>query len=78
MSELAYEIETIHTAYAFKRMHYPKYLFNKFRVRRIGFQRKQISLKIFGFIQQAGQSRQKIFRSGIAFTLGIFAWFILG
>jgi thiol:disulfide interchange protein DsbD len=35
-----------------------------------------ISLKIFGFIQQAGQSRRKIFRSGIAFTLGIFAWFI--
>jgi thiol:disulfide interchange protein len=35
-----------------------------------------ISLKSFGFIQQAGQSRQKIFRSGIAFTLGIFAWFI--
>jgi thiol:disulfide interchange protein DsbD len=35
-----------------------------------------ISLKIFGFIQQAGQSRQKILRSGLAFTLGIFAWFI--
>ncbi|MGE5215333.1 MAG: thioredoxin family protein, partial [Nitrospirota bacterium] len=35
-----------------------------------------ISLKIFGFIQQAGQSRRKIFRSGIAFTVGIFAWFI--
>src|SRR5207249_5068536 len=35
-----------------------------------------ISLKIFGFIQQAGQSRHKIFRSGIAFTIGIFAWFI--
>src|SRR5205807_6909315 len=35
-----------------------------------------ISLKIFGFVQQAGQSRQKIFRSGIAFTIGIFAWFI--
>jgi thiol:disulfide interchange protein len=35
-----------------------------------------ISLKIFGFIQQAGQSRQKIFRSGIAFTLGILVWFI--
>jgi thiol:disulfide interchange protein len=35
-----------------------------------------ISLKIFGFIQQAGQSRQKIFRSGIAFTTGIFAWFL--
>ncbi|MFZ0917967.1 MAG: protein-disulfide reductase DsbD domain-containing protein [Candidatus Udaeobacter sp.] len=35
-----------------------------------------ISLKIFGFIQHAGESRQKILRSGIAFTLGIFAWFI--
>jgi thiol:disulfide interchange protein/DsbC/DsbD-like thiol-disulfide interchange protein len=35
-----------------------------------------ISLKIFGFIQQARQSRQKIFRSGLAFTTGIFAWFI--
>ena len=35
-----------------------------------------ISLKIFGFIQQAGQNRQKIFRSGLAFTAGIFAWFI--
>src|SRR4029450_5940599 len=35
-----------------------------------------ISLKVFGFVQQAGQSRQKIFRSGIAFTIGIFAWFI--
>jgi thiol:disulfide interchange protein/DsbC/DsbD-like thiol-disulfide interchange protein len=35
-----------------------------------------ISLKIFGFVQQAGQSRQKIFRSGVAFTVGIFAWFI--
>jgi len=35
-----------------------------------------ISLKIFGFIQQAGQSRQKILRSGIAFALGIFSWFI--
>jgi len=35
-----------------------------------------ISLKIFGFIQQAGQSRQKIFGSGLAFTAGIFAWFI--
>ena len=36
-----------------------------------------ISLKIFGFIQQAGQSRQKILRSGIAFAIGIFAWFIV-
>jgi thiol:disulfide interchange protein DsbD len=35
-----------------------------------------ISLKIFGFIQQAGQSRQKILRSGVAFTIGILAWFI--
>jgi len=35
-----------------------------------------ISLKIFGFIKQAGQSRQKILRSGIAFVGGIFAWFI--
>src|SRR6266516_654338 len=35
-----------------------------------------ISLKIFGFIQQAGQSRRKVLRSGIAFTAGIFAWFI--
>jgi thiol:disulfide interchange protein DsbD len=35
-----------------------------------------ISLKIFGFIKQAGQSRQKILRSGLAFIGGIFAWFI--
>ena len=35
-----------------------------------------ISLKIFGFIQQAGQSRQKILRSGIAFAGGVFAWFV--
>src|SRR5437870_8830437 len=35
-----------------------------------------ISLKIFGFIQHAGRSRQKIFRSGIAFAAGIFAWFV--
>ena len=35
-----------------------------------------ISLKIFGFVQHAGQSRQKIFRNGLAFALGIFAWFL--
>jgi thiol:disulfide interchange protein DsbD len=35
-----------------------------------------ISLKIFGFIQHAGQSRRKILRSGMAFTTGIFAWFV--
>src|SRR5689334_9267152 len=35
-----------------------------------------ISLKIFGFIQQAGQSRGRIFRSGLAFIAGIFVWFL--
>jgi thiol:disulfide interchange protein DsbD len=35
-----------------------------------------VSLKIFGFIQQAGQSRRKVLRSGIAFAVGIFAWFV--
>ena len=35
-----------------------------------------ISLKIFGFIQHAGQSRRRILRSGLAFIAGIFAWFI--
>jgi thiol:disulfide interchange protein/DsbC/DsbD-like thiol-disulfide interchange protein len=35
-----------------------------------------ISLKIFGFIQQAGQSRQKVLRSGLAFVAGIFVWFV--
>ena len=35
-----------------------------------------ISLKIFGFVQQAGQSRGRIFRSGLAFIAGIFVWFL--
>jgi thiol:disulfide interchange protein DsbD len=35
-----------------------------------------ISLKIFGFIQHAGQSRRRVLRSGLAFIAGIFAWFI--
>jgi thiol:disulfide interchange protein DsbD len=35
-----------------------------------------ISLKIFGFIQHAGQDRKRILRSGLAFIAGIFAWFI--
>ncbi|CAN5651423.1 thioredoxin family protein [soil metagenome] len=35
-----------------------------------------ISLKIFGFIQHAGQSRRRILRSGLAFVAGVFAWFI--
>jgi thiol:disulfide interchange protein DsbD len=35
-----------------------------------------ISLKIFGFIKHAGDSRARIFGNGLAFTVGIFAWFI--
>ncbi|MGI9114432.1 MAG: hypothetical protein DLM52_09150 [Chthoniobacterales bacterium] len=35
-----------------------------------------ISLKIFGFVQQTGQSRTRILRSGLAFIAGIFVWFI--
>lgn len=35
-----------------------------------------ISLKIFGFIKHAGQDRQAIVRNGVAFVLGIFAWFV--
>ena len=35
-----------------------------------------ISLKIFGFIQHAGQDRRRILRSGLAFIAGIFAWFV--
>ena len=35
-----------------------------------------ISLKIFGFIQHAGKDRRAIFRSGLAFVAGIFAWFV--
>src|ERR1017187_9023095 len=35
-----------------------------------------ISLKIFGFIQHAGQDRRRILRSGLAFIAGIFAWFL--
>lgn len=35
-----------------------------------------IALKIFGFLGQAGASRQRVFRSGLAFVGGIFAWFL--
>lgn len=35
-----------------------------------------IALKIFGFVKQAGQHRRHIFRSGVLFVAGIFAWFI--
>lgn len=35
-----------------------------------------ISLKIFGFIQHAGQTRRRILRSGLSFIAGIFVWFV--
>lgn len=35
-----------------------------------------ISLKIFSFIAQAGESPVRIFRHGLAFAAGIFAWFL--
>jgi thiol:disulfide interchange protein DsbD len=35
-----------------------------------------IALKIFGFLGQAGQSRRAVFRTGLAFVAGIFAWFL--
>ncbi len=35
-----------------------------------------ISLKIFSFIAQAGESPGRIFRHGLAFAAGIFAWFL--
>ena len=35
-----------------------------------------ISLKIFGFIKQAGESPRKIFAHGLAFIGGIFTWFL--
>ena len=35
-----------------------------------------ISLKIFGFVKQAGQDRRLILRNGLAFVAGIFVWFI--
>jgi len=35
-----------------------------------------ISLKIFGFLKQAGESPRKVFAHGLAFVSGIFAWFL--
>jgi thiol:disulfide interchange protein DsbD len=35
-----------------------------------------ISLKIFGFMRQAGDSRGEILKHGLAFTAGIFTWFL--
>ena len=36
-----------------------------------------ISLKIFGFVQQAGEARERIFRLGLAFCAGVFAFFAI-
>jgi thiol:disulfide interchange protein DsbD len=35
-----------------------------------------ISLKIFSFIAQSGESPKRIFRHGLAFSAGIFSWFL--
>lgn len=35
-----------------------------------------ISLKVFGFVRQAGQSPRTILLHGLAFTAGIFVWFL--
>jgi len=35
-----------------------------------------IALKIFGFVKQAGESRERIFQLGLAFTAGIFSFFL--
>lgn len=35
-----------------------------------------IALKILGFVHQAGQSPQRVFRLGLAFVAGVFTWFL--
>jgi thiol:disulfide interchange protein DsbD len=35
-----------------------------------------ITLKIYGFINQAGQSRRRILELGLAYCAGVFAWFL--
>lgn len=35
-----------------------------------------ITLKIYGFINQAGQSRARTFQLGLAYCAGVFAWFL--
>src|SRR5438477_913961 len=35
-----------------------------------------ISLKIFGFIKQAGKDQRPILRNGLSFVAGIFVWFV--
>lgn len=36
-----------------------------------------ISLKIFGFVQQAGEAKERIFKLGLAFCGGVFAFFAI-
>ena len=36
-----------------------------------------ISLKIFGFVQQAGEAKERIFKLGLAFCAGVFAFFAI-
>ena len=35
-----------------------------------------IAIKIYGFIQQSGQSRRRILELGLAYCAGVFAWFL--
>ncbi len=35
-----------------------------------------ISLKVFGFVRQAGESRRRIALHGVAFAAGVYAWFL--
>lgn len=35
-----------------------------------------ISLKIFGFVQQAGEAKERVFQLGLAFCAGVFAFFL--
>ncbi|MEO6789113.1 MAG: protein-disulfide reductase DsbD domain-containing protein, partial [Chthoniobacteraceae bacterium] len=36
-----------------------------------------ISLKIFGFVRQAGESRERVFKLGLAFCAGVFGFFLV-
>jgi|688.fasta_scaffold161817_2 thiol:disulfide interchange protein DsbD len=36
-----------------------------------------ISLKIFGFVRQAGESRDRVFKLGLAFCAGVFGFFLV-
>ncbi len=35
-----------------------------------------ISLKLFSFVKQANQSQERVFRLGLAYAAGVFAWFL--